>query len=335
MLAEASCSASVDAPRVTLTPHDGGAFGRVSRRSHLICVGESFTDLIFAGLDRVPRPGEELRTRRFVATVGGGAVITAVAASRLGLRTTVISALGPDAVTRLRKEGVGVVNLLERGESPAVSVAISTRSDRSFVTFDGVNDRLERRLSGRWRRTRELSAPSDLRNFRFVHFAFAPRNCSHWARIVERLRAMGFVTSWDFGWHEDLVDRRGFQALAASVDYLFLNEQEAAMYARSRTLRSAIAVWRRDRPRPTIIKLGASGSRWIAPDRDLRVPVRARTPVDTTGAGDAFNGAFLAGLARGLSARRCLQLANRVGAASTTKPGGLDGLPRGRRGRSR
>ena len=272
----------------------------------LLCVGESFTDLIFSGVPRLPRPGEELRTPRFTATVGGGAVITAVAANRLGLRTGVVSALGPDAVKRLRAEGVGVANVIRRGESPALSVAISTPVDRSFVTFDGANEYLEQRLAARASRM----------NARFVHFAFAPRDCVRWARIVMSRRRRGIVVSWDFGWHDDLASRRGIRSLIESVDYLFMNEQEAAMYP-----------WQH-RSEHTIVKLGANGSRWIGPQLELRMPAVRTKTVDTTGAGDAFNGGFLAGLARGLSPADCLKLGNRVGAACTRAPGGLDGLPR-------
>ena len=170
---------------------------------HLLCVGEAFTDLIFLRMARIPRAGEELRTGHFAATVGGGAVITAVAASRIGLRARVMSALGPDAVARLRAERVSLINVIRPGERAAVSVAISTARDRSFVTFDGVNDQLEGRL---WRRRRDIRAP-------FVHFAFAPRDCARWAAVVRRLQQAGSVTSWDFGWHQNLASRRGFHGV--------------------------------------------------------------------------------------------------------------------------
>ena len=49
--------------------------------------------------------------------------------------------------------------------------------------------------------------------------------------------------------------------------------------------------------------------------------------VDSTGAGDAFNGGFLCGVLRGLPPRACLRLGNFVGARSTRRAGGLDGLP--------
>ena len=66
-------------------------------RVDLLTIGEAFQDLIFTGLPHMPRSGEELRTAEFVSTIGGGAVITAIAASRLGVTTAVVSALSADA----------------------------------------------------------------------------------------------------------------------------------------------------------------------------------------------------------------------------------------------
>jgi len=147
-----------------------------------------------------------------------------------------------------------------------------------------------------------------------------------WAIYLRRLRRSGVITSWDFGWDERLPGRRGFQQLAAAVDYLFMNEGEAVMYARARTLNGAIDWWRKRRER-VIVKLGAHGSCWIRRDGDVHVPAARVAVADTTGAGDAFNGGVLAALSRGLSPRECLRLGNRLGAASTRRLGGLDGLP--------
>jgi sugar/nucleoside kinase (ribokinase family) len=288
-------------------------------RTDLLTVGEAFQDLIFVGLPHMPRNGEELRTRAFLATIGGGALITATAASRLGLRTTVISALSAEAVRALRDDRVRVVNVKRTSEAHAVTVSLSTRRDRSFVTFNGVNDRLERRLPAAIARQ-----PA-----RHVHLAFAPRHCARWTRIVERLRARGVTTSWDFGWNPPLRESAGFRALVGAADFIFVNEAEAAMYARTRQTRTALGFWRRT-SRNTIIKLGPKGSRWIAGGRaviDVVVAAPRVRVVDTTGAGDAFNGGFLFGWLNGQPPRECLRLGNFVGAQSTLAPGGVVALP--------
>jgi sugar/nucleoside kinase (ribokinase family) len=295
----------------------------------LLTVGEAFQDLIFVGLPHMPGRGEELRVRRFVATIGGGAVITATAAARLGLRTTVVSALSAEAVLALRRDRVRVVNVKRASEPHAVSVSLSTTRDRSLVTFNGANDRLQGRLPAAVARRRA----------RHVHLAFAPRHCARWTRIVERLRARGVTTSWDFGWNPPLRNERGFAALLRSADFIFVNEAEAALYARTRRRSDALRFWRRA-ARNTIIKLGPRGSRWIAgalsgrpePDRrvrDVAMPAPRVRAVDTTGAGDAFNGGFLTAWLAGRPARECLRLGNFVGARSTLAPGGVDALPTG------
>ena len=246
-------------------------------------------------------------------------------------------------VETLRRDRVQVVNVKRASEQHAVSVSLSTTRDRSFVTFNGANDRLQGRLPAAIARRRA----------RHVHLAFAPRHCARWTRIVERLRARGVTTSWDFGWNPPLRNEPGFAALLRSADFIFVNEAEAALYARTRRRSAALRFWRRA-ARNTIIKLGPRGSRWIAggspacPEPDRRAwpeggrravdvamaPPRVRT-VDTTGAGDAFNGGFLTAWLAGRPARECLRLGNFVGARSTLAAGGVDALPTRRTGSTR
>ena len=284
----------------------------------LVTVGEAFEDLIFADLDRFPRPGEEVRTRTFVRTLGGGAVITAIAAARLGLGCRVVSGLSAAGAAHLRHERVRALNLRRTDEPHAVTAAISTRANRTFVTFMGVNDRLEPRL---------FEALVAVRG-RHVHFAFGPRRCGRWTTLVESLRRRGISTSWDFGWNEALLLDRRFMDLVTSLDYVFFNDQEARLYARRASLDAAIARWRRH-PRVIVIKMGGRGSRWIAGGRVLEAaPPRVRA-IDPTGAGDAFNGGFLFARLRGYSPRRSLESGNFVGAMSTRAAGGIAALPRG------
>jgi sugar/nucleoside kinase (ribokinase family) len=284
-------------------------------RLELLTVGDTFQDLIFSGLPRLPRAGEELRTGSFTSTVGGGAVITAAAAARLGITAGVVSALSREGASIVRQYRVRVVNVRRAAEAHAVTVALSTTRERSFVTYDGVNAKLQSRLSAAIANRRALH----------VHLAFSPQRCSHWAAIVLRLRARGTTTSLDVGWDPSLPRRRGFARLMRSVDFVFMNRVEASMI--SGIGRADAAFWRRA-ARNAVIKLGPRGCRWIGPGLDIRaVPPRVRV-VETTGAGDAFNGGFLTGILRGLPPDECLRLANAVGALSTRAPGGLAALPR-------
>jgi sugar/nucleoside kinase (ribokinase family) len=278
----------------------------------LLCAGEAFEDLIFVGLDRIPGPGEEVKTDTFEATVGGGAVITAVAAARLGMKVDLLSALGPAGVKRLRKERVRITNLIRPGEAHAITAALSTTEDRAFVTFNGVNAKLEARLS--------RAIPKTVASH--VHLCFYPHNTALWTTIVSRLRKKGITTSWDFGWNEPLSGDRGLIDLIDALDFVFVNELEARLYTGEATLTGALTHWRQ-RKAIVIVKQGESGAMWLAPDRDLHFPAPRVKVVDTTGAGDAFNAGFLVAWMRGKSPVECLAAGNKVGAASTQRAGGL------------
>jgi sugar/nucleoside kinase (ribokinase family) len=278
----------------------------------LLCAGEAFEDLIFVGLERLPELGEEIKTDRFTATIGGGAVITSVKAARLGMRTQLISALGDAAVTRLKKERVAVTNLRRKHEPHAITAALSTAGDRAFVTFNGVNSQLEERLARLIPRAKASH----------VHLCFYPHDCARWTAIVSRLRKRGITTSWDFGWNEPLTNDRGLTDLIDALDFVFVNEHEARLYAGSTTLEQAIPEWRA-RKAITIVKLGEAGAVWLAPDRDLHVDAPPVDTVDTTGAGDSFNAGFLVAWMNGKTPEQCLARGNQVGAAATRQAGGL------------
>ena len=148
-------------------------------------------------------------------------------------------------------------------------------------------------------------------------------------RIVEGLRARGVTTSWDFGWNPPLRAAAGFGALLRAPDFIFVNEAEAAMYARSRGSAAAIGYWRRA-ARNTVIKLGSRGSRWIAGDqvdRDVAAPAPRVRAVDTTGAGDVFRGGFIYALVNGQPIAEALRTANAAAAVSCTRLGALGGVP--------
>ncbi len=246
--------------------------------------------------------------------------ITAVAAARLGLDVALASGLSAAAAARLRAERIRVTNLRKSAEPHAVTAALSTGSERAFATFDGVNTRLEPRMAHVLRSTRASH----------VHLAFYPRDTRAWARRVAGLRRRKISTSWDFGWNDVLARDAGLPTLIDALDIVFVNEREAALYSGATGLEAALPFWRARRP-IVVIKLGADGSRAIGPTGDCAVPAPDVRAVDTTGAGDAFNGGFLAAWLRGASLLQALRAGNRIGAASTRKAGGIEALPHKKR----
>jgi sugar/nucleoside kinase (ribokinase family) len=296
--------------------------------AQLICAGEAFDDLIFVGLERLPELGEEIKTDQFTSTIGGGAVITAVKAARLGMKTTLISALSDGAVTRLKKERIKIQNLRKAGEPHAITAALSAGDDRAFVTYNGINAKLEGRLPNALRKAVPPKLARAKRGERrrtprtHVHLCFYPHDCRFWTNIASQLRKRGITTSWDFGWNEPLSNDRGLIDLIDALDFVFVNEHEARLYAGEQSIAASLPHWRQ-RKAIAIIKIGEEGAVWVAPDRDIRVAAPKVRVIDTTGAGDSFNAGFLVAWLNGKSPEQCLKAGNKVGAASTRQAGGL------------
>ncbi len=297
-----------------------------SPRDTLACAGEVFTDLVFFGLDRLPRLGEEIKTHNLRISPGGGAAITAVAAALLGRSTQLVSTWGRssmDAETRAGIESMGVScswSYRGAGAAAGVTVALGTADDRCFVTNPGCGSVLETHLLA-GKTLHRLGATGH------VHLALAPTRLAEFRAAILRLRDGGATVSWDLGWNPSIGRSSEFHELCRALDLLFLNETEACSYADASSATEALEVF--SHPSNTVVvKLGAAGA---LASQGGRTPVHVEgigvEAVDTTGAGDAFDGGFLHAWMDGCTLERALMAGNVCGGLSTRAPGGCAALP--------
>jgi len=294
--------------------------------SVLVTAGEFFFDFIFYNLPRLPRMGEELVTDNFALELGGGAAISGITAARLGRKVEIATVLGDSSLDRFAREELerrGVrCGLLrhQRGKIGGLTVAVSLRRDRYFLTAAGAN---------RWVEDYLLSPATraKLARARHVHFGLSPRGWGPFSRLVEYLHARGVTTSWDLGWHPEAARQAGFRRLFGRLSIVFLNRMEALRYSGAPTPRKALD--RMAQPGQCfVIKLGSEGAIAAAPDGSFhRAPALKVRAVDTTGAGDAFAGGFLHFWLEGAALSECLRVGNACGALSTTAPGGSVAVP--------
>ncbi len=292
----------------------------------LVCAGEFFTDLIFFDLDRLPALGEEIKTDDFAVSPGGGAAIAAAAAARLGRSVELVTVWGrsmPGDAARRPLQEAGVSFSGSRFETETMSgltVAVSTRQDRYFLTCPGANRFVEEHLLAAETLER-LSLAGH------VHFALTPGRWEPFLNAVKQLQSGGVTVSWDLGWDPAAGRSQGFHELCRQLDVIFLNEMEALKYAGASSRRQALEFFAR--PRNTAaIKLGAAGA---MASRNAAAPVQvagiAVEAVDSTGAGDAFDGGFLHAWMAGKTTQEALLWGNICGGLSTRSPGGVQALP--------
>jgi ribokinase len=285
-------------------------------------VGEIFADHVFSGFAQWPQPGEEHFTDNYVREAGGGAAITACALGRLGRSVALFAVMGegdPWLKERLCSFAVDVRGVRVVQTPTAVSVSISTREDRSFLTWPGANRALPAYL-------REPETVTRLAEARHIHFAL-PLTRESALHLFPPLRAAGCSLSIDVGHHVPWLQDPQNWLTCGEVDFFLPNEKEGLIMTGSdqpeQVLPALVAIGIRG----TVLKLGPAGAAAWARGQLYRAPALALEPVDTTGAGDAFDAGLIDALLDTAALPQMLRRACVAGSLSTRQPGALAALP--------
>jgi len=294
------------------------------RTFDLVIFGEFFSDMIFYNLRAQPRFGEEVKTDSFLIAPGGGLATAAIAASRLGSATGILTRIGADAPMlptwkQILEEGLDTsACAVLRDQPTALTVSVAYGANRMMVTHEPINHQLEEMLSHK-------PVLDKLTRARHVHFACALRRPRRWAPVMKMLREQGITVSADFGWNPDLSPTQ-LHSIVQDCQFIFPNEHEAkAITGASDAFRAIekLQGW----VRVPVVKLGKRGAMLMAGGKLYRQPTLPLPVVEATGAGDAFDGGFLHAFLHGADWDTCLRAGNICGSLSAGYPGGSQGLP--------
>jgi ribokinase len=297
-----------------------------SGRSRVLVVGDANPDLVLSG-DVVPRFGQEEQLLDDASLViGGSAAITAHGLTRLGRPASLLAAVGDDALgtdlrNRLDAAGLDVSEVRVRpGRSTGMSVLLSRGDDRAVLTHLGVIDSLQ---------ASDVVTALDPETVQHLHVAslfLQPGLAAELPDVLRTARDRGITTSLDT--NDDPRGRwEGVDALLPVVDVLLPNRREAVALGKDEDARRA-AVALASRGPLVVVKDGADGAFAVAPDHEvIACGGVSREPVDTTGAGDTFDAAFLDGWLAGCPLTDVLRRAVVAGALSVAAAGGTTGQP--------
>jgi len=112
-----------------------------------------------------------------------------------------------------------------------------------------------------------------------------------------------------------------WEMLENYADLVFLNEEEATHLTGMAAEEALDHIAERAKLKTVVVKLGKRGSLVRSGDQRVRIPVHLVEAKDTTGAGDAYAGGFLAGMSRGWDIERCGNLASNVAAITVGQVG--------------
>lgn len=295
--------------------------------SHVIVLGSINTDLVIQS-SRLPHPGETVLGGEFYTSAGGKGANQAVAAARTSRRpVTFIGAVGDDhfgraALAALRQENLvcDFVRTVPGVPSGVALILVDADGENAISVASGANARL---------------TPQDVEAVPDEVFQQAKVFLAQLESPLETVLC-GLKRARQFGLRTILNPAPATPELLAGdllsyVDLLTPNESELALLSgRSVAAREdAIQAGERIRARgcaELVITQGAQGCLVLA-DQIEPLPAHQVQAVDTTAAGDAFNGALAVALAEGRPLREAARWASRAAALSVTQRGAQPSLP--------
>jgi ribokinase len=290
----------------------------------VLVVGSSNTDMIIR-VPRIPRPGETVLGGEFSMAAGGKGANQAVAAARAGGRVTFVARVGDDdfgarALAAFEAEGIDTRFVARAPASPSgiALITVDDRGENSISVASGANALLS---------AADVDAASEAFAAADIVLVQLESPLATVEAAVRKAGEMGVPVVLNPAPARDLADE-----LLRLVTVLTPNEHEAAALAGipvadEAGARRAAARLKARGAAGVVVTLGERGVFASSPGFEGFVPAFKVDPVDTTAAGDVFNGALAVALAEKLPLAEALRFAQAAAAISVTRPGAQPSAP--------
>jgi ribokinase len=291
----------------------------------IVVVGSINTDLVSV-TERIPLAGETVMGSTFHIYPGGKGANQAVAVARLGYPVRMIGrvgtdSFGPQSRVHLRSAGVDV-ELVGSSDGPSgiAVICVSSRGENSIIVTPGANASISPAII-----EQHASAIRDAGAV-LAQLEIPLESVEYLAMLCDRANV------------PLILDPAPALSLSPDtfpcVSWLTPNQREAAFYINGRSdesqpePRGIVQELLRKGTRGVVLKLGADGAAVSGPDSPfVMVPACTVKAVDTTAAGDAFNGGFAVGLMRGMTPLESARFASVVAGISVTRAGAQPSMP--------
>lgn len=290
----------------------------------IVVIGSSNTDLVIK-TQRIPEPGETVLGGVFMMTAGGKGANQAVAAARLGGRTSFVARVGRDMFGERALENYAKDNLNtdfvfvdETVPSGTALITVDGQGENCIVVASGANgalcrrdiDAVRERIAKAKYVLMQLEVPIET-----VEYA-AEVATAEGAKVIlnpapaaplssELMRRLYLITP----------NRTESQLLTGIAVKGWADAEKAADIL----LRAGVE--------NVVITMGTMGSLLKNATQCVRVPSRRVAAVDTTAAGDVFNGALCVALSEGKSLVAALEFATAASSIAVTRMGAQTSIP--------
>lgn len=284
----------------------------------IVVIGSINMDLVMK-VSRLPQKGETLTAEGYFTVPGGKGANQAVSAARLGAEVNMVGALGNDGFgeelfQHLKMEGIGLQGI-NRTEGPSGNalITVDDKGDNTILVYPGANHN----VSPEWiERQEEIIKKAD---WVMLQLEIPMNSVVAAARLARKLNKKVLLNPAPATvLPEELI---------SLVDVVTPNETELALLTGSHNLEEGAARLIQQGIDTVVVTLGDRGSVAYREETKISASPYSVKAIDTTAAGDTFNGALLIAMGDGKGLEDALDYANAAGALAATKMGAQSSLP--------
>ena len=293
----------------------------------VVSVGDLVLDIILPVALPVQPDAHQTAESRHVEPGGAGNFM--IAAQRMGVDVVAAGTVGGDAF------GAQILNLLQREGVDMNCVVVIPGATSTLVIALADQQTGAHAFIGDFGRGPAVPYPNGLDKqiaradamFLQGYTLFEERMIPMTQRALDTARRSHIPVYFDVGPFIAQVSPDDLLRAVGVASVILMTEAEVSLISGGRTGDAAYGRLLAQGPRALIIKQGAEGCLLVTASGAEHVPGFAVDVVDTIGAGDCFNAAFVAGQLRGLTLRESARLANAMGAAAVQRVGAGTNAP--------
>lgn len=274
-------------------------------------VGSINMDLV-VGTERFPKQGETVLGNLYTTVPGGKGANQAVAAARLGDQVHMVGAVGSDAfgtqlLSGLETEQIDTQGVKKTDGASGIANILLSEGDNRIIVVPGANHELTISDIDAQKKVIEKSSMV------ILQLELPIPVVEYTLQLAKELGVPAILNPAPAG---------GFTEAMKQADFLTPNETEAEeLFGTNWELELERY------PNRMVVTLGKNGARYFDGDKHVTVEGFPTQAVDTTGAGDTFNGALAVALVEGNEFKEAVRFANAAASLSVEKFGAQGGMP--------
>lgn len=264
--------------------------------------------------------GDKVLIDNINISTGGGGTNTAVAFSRLGLKTGFLGVLGDDIhgkiiIEELKKEKVEFIGSIKKGES-GYSVILPSHDDRTILTYKGVNDMLE---------IKDINFDK-VKCKRLYVSTMMGKSFETVVKISDYARKKDINVALNISNYLAEKGLNKLSRLLKNSDILILNNEESLLLSKKNEVEDAIKEISKFVKGIVVVTNRHKTILAFDGKKFYKKEIKPLHPVNTTGAGDAFAAGFVYGILKGISIPKALTLGHREACSVLMHRGAKEGL---------